>query len=101
MLPSDSFLSCLDSLLGYSTGAPGFATDCLRDVEFRGLTIGLLYFGPLFGNYGGFVKLTYWRTIFSLFSIMFYIFLNASQHDNTFFSFTLFSRLKQYFIFFT
>ena len=31
---------------------------------------------------------------FSLFSIMFYIYLNTSRYDNTLFSFTLFSRLK-------
>ena len=31
---------------------------------------------------------------FLLFSIMFYIYLNASQYDNTLFSFNLFSRLK-------
>ena len=31
----------------------------------------------------GFVSLTQWRTTFSLFSIMFYMYLNATQYDNT------------------
>ena len=51
MLPSDSFMSCLDSLLGYSTGGvPSFATDCPCRVWCRGFTTCLLYVGPLFGN---------------------------------------------------
>ena len=76
-------------------GVPGFAIDCPCGVWCRGLTTCLLYVAPLFGNLAWndcrFVSLTYWRTTFSLFSIMFYIYLNASQYDSTLFSFTLFT----------
>ena len=45
MLPSDSFMSWLDYLLGYST------VDCQAcGVWCRGLTTCLLYVGPIFGN---------------------------------------------------
>ena len=51
MFPLDPFMSCLHSLLGYSTGGvPGFATDCPCSVWCRGLTTCPLYVGPLFGN---------------------------------------------------
>ena len=73
---------------------PGFATDCPCGVWYRGLTTCLLYVGPLFGNLiwydSGFVSLTQWRTTFSLYLIMFDIYLNASQNDAILFSFTLF-----------
>ena len=49
MLPLDSIMSCLHSLLFYR-GVPGFATDCPCGVWCRGLTTCLLYVGPLFGN---------------------------------------------------
>ena len=44
--PSDSFVSYLNSHLGYSAGVPGFATDCPCGVWCRGLTTCLLYVGP-------------------------------------------------------
>ena len=49
MLPSDSFMSFLDSLQIYR-GVSGFATDCPCGVWWRGLTTCLLYVGQLFGN---------------------------------------------------
>ena len=63
ILPSDSFMSYLDSLLGYSTGlVPGFATDCPCVVWCCGLNTCLLYYGSLFGNLvwndSGFISLT-------------------------------------------
>ena len=58
----------------------------------------LMYIGPLFRNLvwndSRFVSSTQWRTTFLLFGIMFYIYLSASQHDYTLFSFTFFSCLK-------
>ena len=51
LLPSDSFMSCLHSLHGYSTGEfQAFATDCPCDVWCRGLTTCFLYVDPLLGN---------------------------------------------------
>ena len=51
MFPLDSFVSCLHSLLGYSTGeVQSFATDCPCGVWCRGLTTCPQYVGPLFGN---------------------------------------------------
>ena len=41
-----------------------------------------------------YILLTQWRITFSLFFITLYIYLNASQCDNTLLSFTLFSCLK-------
>ena len=63
ILPSDSFMSYLDSLLGYSTGlVPGFATDCPCVVWCCELNTCLLYYGSLFGNLvwndSGFISLT-------------------------------------------
>ena len=82
MLPSDSFMSRLDSLLGYST----------REIQPLQLIVCVVFVGPLFGNIvwndSGFENLTLWRTTFSLFSIVFYIDLNVLQYDNTLFSFT-------------
>ena len=75
-------------------GAPVFATDCHCGVWCRGLAICLLYIGPLFGNLfwndSGCVSWTWWRTTFSLFSIMLYIYLNTSQYHNILFSFQCF-----------
>ena len=60
MLPSDSCMSCLDPLLGYSTGE--FQGLQLIVLVVFGLTTCLLYVGPLFGNLvwsdSGFVSLT-------------------------------------------
>ena len=52
MLPSNAFMSLLDSILGYSTGSPGFATDSFWGVWRRGLTENLV------GNNSGFISLT-------------------------------------------
>ena len=46
----DSSMSRLHSLLGYSAGDPGFATDCPWGAWCRELTTSLQYVGPLFGN---------------------------------------------------
>ena len=51
MIPSHSFLLCLGSLLGYSTGE--FATNCPCGVWCRVSTTCLLYVGPPFGNVVG------------------------------------------------
>ena len=49
MSPSDSFMSCLDSLLGYPTGGvPAVVTDCPCDVWCHGLTTCFLCVGPFF-----------------------------------------------------
>ena len=54
---------------------PGFANDCLCGVWCSGLTTCFLYDDPLFGkqvcNGYGFVRLTQWRTKFSLFCLCF------------------------------
>ena len=50
MLPLDSFMSCLHSLLGYYTGDSRLAIDCPCGVWCRGLTTFPLYVSPLFGN---------------------------------------------------
>ena len=56
-------------------GVSGFVTDCPCIVWCRGLFTCLLYVVPLFGNlswkYSCFISLTKFRTIFSLFFIMF------------------------------
>ena len=67
---------------------PCFATDCPCGVWYCGLTICLLYVAC------GYVSLTQWRTTFPLSLIMFYIYRNASQYDNTWFSFILYPCLK-------
>ena len=90
--------------LMFYSGVPGFATDCPCGVWCRGLSTCFLSVGPLFGNLvwndSGYVSFTEWKTTVSLFSTTYHIYLNDSQHDNTFFSFTLFSRLKFYFLFY-
>ena len=91
-------MSCLDSLLEYSTGGlPGFTTDFPCSIWCRVLTSCLLYVAPLFGNLA-------WKNICK-FEIMennsfiiwlcFFLYLNASLY-NTLFSFTLFSYLKYF-----
>ena len=75
-----------------------FATDWSCGVWFRGLTTCLLYVDPRFGNRvchdSRFVSLTWWRTMFPLFSLCFYTYLNVSRYDNTLFSFALLSFLE-------
>ena len=86
VLPWDSFISCLDSLLGYHTwGIPCFATDCPCGVWCGGLTSCLLYVSKpycshLVWNDGGFVSLTNWRTNLSLF--FYYVFTNIFMPHN-------------------
>ena len=78
-------------------GVPDF-DDCPCRVWRPGLTTCLLYVGPLFENLvsndSKFVSLTQWRTTFFIVCNYVYQYLNASQYDNTLFSFTLFSILK-------
>ena len=65
--------------------------DCPCDVWCRGLTTCFQYVGPRFWKSSlkddKFVSLTYF------FFIIFYLYLDASQYDNTLFLFTLFSLL--------
>ena len=71
---------------------------------FSNYNICLLYVGPIFGNivwnYSSFVSMTKRITNFHCFWQFFYIYLNASQYDNTLYSFTLISCFKLYFIFY-
>ena len=86
-------------------GVQGFAADSPCGVRCRGLTSCLLYVGPLFEiKFEMIVGLWIWHNaeqyfhcFLSLF-IIFYRKLNASQYDNTLFSFTLFSCLKYRFL---
>ena len=93
MLPLDFFMSCLDSLLEYSTG------------EFQALQlIVLAEFVLLFRNQlsnvdSGFVSLTWWRTTCSLFLTTFYIYPNVSPYYDTLFSVTLLLCLKWWFLY--
>ena len=50
VVPSDPFMSDLDTKLGYSTGGFRLSTDCPSGAWCRGSTTCLLYVGPLFGN---------------------------------------------------
>ena len=74
MLPSDPFMSYLDSLLWYCTGE--FQALHLIVLAVFGAVDHLLqYIGPLFGNLvvennSGVVSLTWWRTKFSLLLIL-------------------------------
>ena len=77
MLPSDSFMPGLDSLLGYSTG------------EFQALQ--LIVFVEFYAWINHFDILE--NNFFIVFDI-FYLHLNTSQNNNVLFSFTLFSYLK-------
>ena len=77
-LSSDSFVSCLDSLQGVS----GFATDCPCGFWCRGLTICLLWVGPLFGNLvwndSGFVSWHNGEQFFSVIIVFVYMYLRIS-----------------------
>ena len=97
VLPCESFMSCLTSLLGYFKENSGLCNwsslrylvpwiDHLPPVCWS-------TFWKLVCNASWFVRLTYSKTTFSLF-LSFYIRLNISQYDNTLMSFTLFSCLK-------
>ena len=98
MLPSDSFVSCLDYLLGYSTGA-GLICNWL---SLRCLVPWINHLPPVYWS-------TFWKSSlkwrwvckfdtlennFFIFFNTFYIYLNASQYDKTFLYLFL---LKPYF----
>ena len=85
MLPSDSFVSCLDSLLGYFAG----------ESQALQLTV-FAMFGALNKPLASCILVQFLEIKFVTFSsllIMFYIYRKASQWDNILFSFTLFSCL--------
>ena len=60
------------------------ATDFPSGVWCRGLTTGLLYVCPLFGNLvwndSGFVSMTWWKTTFSLYLIMVFTCISMPQN---------------------
>ena len=72
VVPSDSFMSCLDSLLGYSTGKFQVLQVIVFVVFVMWIdhlpSVGWSAFGSLIWNTCVFVSLTEWRTTFSCFN---------------------------------
>ena len=104
IFPSDSFMSCLDSQLGYPTGKFQ-ALGLIVFAVFRAMDQSLA-FCVLLHRWKSSLK---WQWVskfdimennFLLFWLCFCIYLDASQYDNTLFSRTLFSYLKQCFMFY-
>ena len=100
MLHSDSFIPCLDSLLGYSTEE--FRSRLCNWLPLWCLVPWINHLLPVCWS-------TFWKSSlkwlwvckfdimenkFFIVLVMFYIYLNASQYANTLFSFTLFTCLK-------
>ena len=78
MLPSDSFMSCLDSRLGYSTGGCKLCNwlfCCLVPWINHSPPVNWSTFGNRVWDDSGFVSLTLWRTSFSLLKLCFIIIL--------------------------
>ena len=103
MFPSDSFMSCLNSQLGYSTGSSRLCNWlslwCLLPwIYLLPPVCWSTFWEKKFEMIVGFVSLTNWRTTFSFFFIMFHIYLNASQYHNTLFSSTFMSQIMLYFL---
>ena len=100
MLPSDSFISCLHSRLGYST-SESQALQLIVHGEFALASCMLVH---LFWKNSLKWKWvckhdTMENNFLDCFILFFHIYLNATQYDNILFSFTLFSCLKYCFIF--